>query len=420
METRRLKIKDLEPNVGQIPGLPTNPRQWTRTEIDKIARSLKEAPELFEARPIIVTPWNGKYVILGGNLRFEGCKANKDKDAPCVVIPEDTTVDKMKEIVLKDNGSFGSWDFDMLANEWDDLPLTDWGVPAWEDEPTPAPVVQEDDFDEDDKGILVRCKPGDVWELGEHRLVCGDSTDLEVVKKAMGGGAELADMIFTDPPYGVSIGDKNAMLNSVQKAGRCTKNIENDTLPVPELYKVLTKAMSNVRENAKDDACYFVASPPGGDFGLMMMMMQDAGLRVRHQIVWRKDSATFSLGRLDYDYQHEAIMYTWTKSHHNYRGGAFRTSVWDIPKPRKCDLHPTMKPVELVANCILDGTKEGDIVLDSFGGSGTTMVACEQLKRKCRMVELDPHYCDVIISRWEALTGKEAQLIERDAKVSQN
>ena len=135
METRRLKIKDLEPNVGQIPGLPTNPRQWTRTEVDRIARSLKETPELFEARPIIVTPWDGKYVILGGNLRFEGCKTNKDKDAPCVVIPEDTTVDKMKEIVLKDNGSFGSWDFDMLANEWDDLPLTDWGVPAWETDP---------------------------------------------------------------------------------------------------------------------------------------------------------------------------------------------------------------------------------------------------------------------------------------------
>ena len=136
MQSQRLKIKDLEPNVGQIPGLPTNPRQWTKAEVDRIARSLKETPELFEARPIIVTPWNGKYVILGGNLRFEGCKANRDKDAPCVIIPEDTPVAKMKEIVLKDNGSFGSWDFDLLANEWDELPLTDWGVPAWETDPS--------------------------------------------------------------------------------------------------------------------------------------------------------------------------------------------------------------------------------------------------------------------------------------------
>lgn len=131
MEIQRLKIKDLAQNKGQIPGLPTNPRQWTREEIDKIARSLKETPELFEARPIIVTPWESKFIILGGNLRYEGCKVNKDKDAPCIVIPEGTPVDKMKEIVIKDNGSFGAWDYDSLANLWDDKPLVDWGVPAW-------------------------------------------------------------------------------------------------------------------------------------------------------------------------------------------------------------------------------------------------------------------------------------------------
>lgn len=219
-------------------------------------------------------------------------------------------------------------------------------------------------------------------------------------------------MIFTDPPYGVAIGDKNKVLQSVQPSGRIEDNIANDTLPVDELYKVLRQAMENVRECTADDACYFVASPPGGDFGLMMMMMQDAGLRVRHQIVWNKNCATFSLGRLDYDYKHEALLYTWTKSHHNYRKGAFRTSVWDIDKPRKCDLHPTMKPVELVANCMLDATKEGDVVLDAFGGSGTTLIAAEQLGRKARLVEIDPHYCDVIIARWEKATGKTAKKIE--------
>ena len=220
-------------------------------------------------------------------------------------------------------------------------------------------------------------------------------------------------MLFTDPPYGVAIGDKNAMLNTVQKSGQIIENIENDTLSVPELYDLLRKIFEIVKTNCKDDACYFVCAPPGGDFGLMMMMMmRDAGLNVRHQIVWNKDSATFSLGRLDYDYKHEAIMYTWTKSHHNYRGGKFRTSVWDIPKPRHCDLHPTMKPVELVANCILDGTKEGDIVLDVFGGSGTTMIAAEQLNRTCYMMELDPHYCDVIIDRWEKFTGQKAVKIQ--------
>lgn len=167
--------------------------------------------------------------------------------------------------------------------------------------------------------------------------------------------------------------------------------------------------MSNVRENCKEDACYYVCAP-GGDLGLMMMqMMKDADLPVRHMIVWNKNSATFSLGRLDYDYKHELIMYTWTKKHHNYRRGEFRTSVWDIDKPMKNDLHPTMKPIALIAAALNDGTKEGDIVLDAFGGSGSTLIACEQLGRKCHMMEIDPHYCDVIIARWEKLTGKTAE-----------
>ena len=146
MKTVRLAIKDLEQNTGQIPGLPANPRQWTKTEVEKIAKSLRETPELFEARPIIVTQHGSKYVILGGNLRYEGCKHNKDKDAPCYVIPDGTSIDKMKEIVIKDNGSFGDWDYDVLANLWDDLPLEDWGVPAWETKNT---NVSADDFGTD-------------------------------------------------------------------------------------------------------------------------------------------------------------------------------------------------------------------------------------------------------------------------------
>lgn len=216
-------------------------------------------------------------------------------------------------------------------------------------------------------------------------------------------------MVFTDPPYGVAIGDKNKTLNSVQPSGRCTKNIKNDNISIDELYPILVKAMVNCRENCTDAACYFVTSPQGGELGLMMMMMmKDAGLPVRHILIWEKSSATFSLGRLDYDYQHEPIFYTWGKKHINYRQGEYRTTIWKYDKPRKCDLHPTMKPVALVANCLLDGSKEGDIILDVFGGSGTTMIACEQLGRKARLMELDPHYCDVIIARWEKFTGKKA------------
>ena len=212
-------------------------------------------------------------------------------------------------------------------------------------------------------------------------------------------------MVFTDPPYGVAIGDKNKTLDSVQKSGRITTNIENDTLSEQELYDLLKAAFINVRENCTEDACYYVTSPQGGSLGLMMMMMmKDAGLEVRHVLMWKKNCATFSLGRLDYDYQHEPIFYTWTKAHHNFRGGENRTTVWSYDKPRKCDLHPTMKPVALVANAILDGTKPGMTVLDVFGGSGTTMIAAEQTGRKCCMMELDPHYCDVIIARWEEQT----------------
>lgn len=137
MQIQKIKLAQLAPNTGQIPGLPSNPRQWTKSDVERIAASLAETPELFEARPIIATPYNGQLVILGGNLRYEGARKNKDKEVPVVVIPEDTPVEKMREIVIKDNGAFGQWDFDQLANEWSDLDLIGWGVPAWETDELP-------------------------------------------------------------------------------------------------------------------------------------------------------------------------------------------------------------------------------------------------------------------------------------------
>jgi hypothetical protein len=192
MEITRIRLTDLEQNKGQVEGLPSNPRQWGRGELDHLVKSIRETPELLEARGLIVWPYGGKYVILGGNMRFSALREMNAKDAPCYVLPEDTPMEKLREIVIKDNGAFGSWDYDMLANEWDDLPLTDWGVPAWnteevELESVSAKDVQEDDFDEEKDHIEVRCKKGDVWQLGEHRLMCGDSVSLEDVKKLMGG-----------------------------------------------------------------------------------------------------------------------------------------------------------------------------------------------------------------------------------------
>lgn len=236
----------------------------------------------------------------------------------------------------------------------------------------------------------------------------------------------------------MAIGDKNRDLNSVNKSTAIEENIIGDTLPPEELYKILVKAFENLRINGASDECsYYVSSPQGGELGLMMMMMmKDAGLPVRHMLIWVKNSATFSLGRLDYDYRHEPIFYTWTKKHNFY--GGYNTTVIDdttvidkmkrkelielihklmfpkddsvmyCDKPLANNLHPTMKPIKLISKFILNSSKEGDIVGDIFGGSGSTLIACEQLHRKCRMMELDPKYVDVIIKRWEDFTGKKA------------
>jgi len=239
----------------------------------------------------------------------------------------------------------------------------------------------------------------------------------------------------------VAIGDKNKDLSEAGLGGGITENIIGDTLAPEELYRILVAAFSNLRELSDDSCSYYVASPQGGELGLMMLqMMKDAGLPVRHMLIWVKNAATFSLGRLDYDYRHEPIFYTWGKSHHWY--GEYSNTVIDdttpidkmnkaelkellraktqpqeqsviyCDKPVKSKLHPTMKPVKLVARFVLNSSQKGDTVADIFGGSGTTMIACEQLGRKCRMMELDPGYCDVIVARWEKFTGRKAVLLD--------
>lgn len=282
-------------------------------------------------------------------------------------------------------------------------------------------------------------KRGQIWQLGRHRLMCGDSTSKPDMDRLMAGTRPL--FVFTDPPYGVAIGDKNALLKEHQGGGSnaITENIIGDTLGEKELREMLVKAMSNLREHCDEGASYYVSAPQGGSLGMMMMMMRDAGLEVRHNLVWVKNSATFSLGRLDYDYRHEPIFYTWTKKHTFY--GGYDTTVIDDEKPidkmskaelkelvralteqhpqsviyedkpLKCDLHPTMKPVKLVARFMINSSQQGDPVADIFGGSGTTLMAAEQTGRTCYMMELDPHYVDVIIQRWENFTGEKTVLL---------
>lgn len=407
MKIEQIKIEDLKP-------YERNARRHEAADVAAIVKSI----EAFGFNdPVGV--WGPQNVIVEGHGRVMAAKQLGMTEVPCIRL-DNLTDEQRRAYALAHNktAELSTWDAELLPLELEDLPTIDMAGFGFDLDKVAgdflkareAAKVEEDDFDPGAE-VEKRAKLGDIWQLGDHRLMCGDSTDPDAWKRLMDG--ELADMVFTDPPYGVAIGDKNKALNAVQKAGRRTENIKGDTMTEEQLYEMLKKAFENVRDNCAEDACYFVTSPQGGSLGLMMMMMmKDAGLPVRHVLMWRKNTATFSLGRLDYDYQHEPIFYTWTKKHHNYREGDQRTTVWDYDKPRKCDLHPTMKPVALVANAVLDGSRGGMLVLDAFGGSGTTLIACEQLGRRCRMMELDPHYVDVIIDRWEKMTGKEAYLID--------
>ena len=420
METRRIKLTDLVLNEGQIAGLPTNPRQWTKTELDKLKKSLKETPELLEARGILVYPWEGKYLVLGGNMRLSALKALKAEDAPCVIFPEDTPIDKLKEVVIKDNGSFGEWDFDSLANEWGDLPLTDWGVPDLDmgEEKQGEPEVVEDDFDEDED-VEPRVLPGDVYMLGDHRLMCGDSTKPEDVEKLMAG--DVADMVFTDPPYGVSyVGTNNPN-------GKEWQMIANDDLRGDSLFQFLAHAFKNLADNLKSDGAFYVwfASSNHIEFETALKM---AGLRVKQELIWDKGMV---LGHSDYHWAYEPCLYgthkdkncTWYGDRTQKTFLAMnRTEIRDLKKEELVDIllhlhegrscwsiardnateyiHPTQKPIALPGIGIKNSSCAGQIVLDLFGGSGSTMMACEQLGRKARIMEFDPKYCDKIITRW--------------------
>ena len=429
METRRIKLTDLVLNEGQVTGLPTNPRQWTKAELDKLKKSLQETPELLEARGILVYPWEGKYLVLGGNMRLSALKALKATDAPCIVFPEDTPIDKLKEVVIKDNGSFGEWDFDSLANEWGDLPLTDWGVPVFDvdEEKKDEPEVVEDDFDEDED-VESRVLPGDIYMLGDHRLMCGDSTKPEDVEKLMAG--DIADMVFTDPPYGVSyVGTNNPN-------GKEWQMIANDDLRGDSLFQFLTHAFKNLADNLKSDGAFYVwfASSNHIEFETALKM---AGLRVKQELIWDKGMV---LGHSDYHWAYEPCLYgthknkncTWYGDRTQKTFLAMnRTEIRDLKKEELVDIllrlhegrscwridrdntteyiHPTQKPIALPGRGIKNSSCAGQIVLDLFGGSGSTMMACEQLGRKARIMEFDTKYCDKIIARWERYTGKKAE-----------
>ena len=391
-------------------------KPWDRNPKFHDIESLKRSVERYGPRwPILVQ--KGSLRIIAGHGRLEAyTKLGID---PVPVTIWDCTDQEADAFAIADNQLTitGGWDDDALSLVIQEMPIEFQDTLGFDMDELDMylnlnidePEIMEDEFTED---VEPTCKRGQLWRLGDHRLLCGDSTSKEDMKLLMGG--VKADMVFTDPPYGVSIGDKNKMLDSFDRGGRCTKNIEHDTDSPEKLKEMLLAAMKNTHDNMKDTAAYYLCSPQGSGLGMMMMMMMmmnEAGLIARHVLIWVKNQPTFSLGRLDYDYQHEPILYGWKKTHTFYGNGAHTKSIWMIDRPRESKLHPTMKPIDLVANAIQNSSRKGDMVLDPFGGSGSTLIACEQTQRHCRMIELDPHYCDVIIHRWEELTGQKAELV---------
>jgi len=207
--------------------------------------------------------------------------------------------------------------------------------------------VIEDDPPEIQQAEEANTKAGDIWVLGDHRLLCGDSSDIESVQRLMDG--EKATCIFTDPPYGVSIGEKNRFLNSFQKSGRCLEDIQSDDLPATELKSTLLPVFLIMKQEIMSDDCtLFVSAPQGGDLMTMMEMLKDAGLKVRHVLIWKKNQPTFSMGRLDYDYQHEPILLTWDKKHQKRKLNEITTSIWEIDREKKCSDHRLLiqSPIE--------------------------------------------------------------------------
>lgn len=255
-----------------------------------------------------------------------------------------------------------------------------------------------------------KTKPGDLYQLGNHRLLCGDSTLIDDVERLMAG--KKADLWLTDPPYGVSYQERiDSNPEVFGNKNRQHSAIQNDSKPLDEMAVFWEDVAKNAFIVSHDDCSYYWFACQGGDQMMMMMMsIGNANWKVRHELIWLKDQMAF--GRCDYHYKHEPILYGWKKTgSHNWYSDRKQVSVIEFPRPKSSELHPTMKPVELVEYLMGNNTKAGNVVLDTFGGSGTTLIAAERTGRSCRTMELDPRYCDVIVSRWEQMTGKKAELI---------
>lgn len=375
MQVDKVKINEVKTN-------PKNPRLIKDDKFRKLVKSIEEFPQMLELRPIVVDENN---IVLGGNMRLKACKEAGLKEV-FIVKAENLTEEQKDEFIVKDNVGFGEWDWDMLANEWDVEKIQDWGLDLPVDLSVTELEAEEDDFSVPEGGIETDIVLGDLFEIGEHRLLCGDSTCSDSVAKLMNG--DKADMVLTDPPYNVNYGSNN---NPNWKQG--DRSIENDNMSGGDFKDFIQGVVSNIKLFC--DGVVYCFGAQGAD-GRIMFSVLDENLHNSGTIIWLKDRLV--LGRSKYHNKYEPCWFGWNKSGETFTDDRSLTNVFECKRPTKSDLHPTMKPIELL-EMPLNHNPKAKSVLDLFLGSGSTMVASHQLKRKCYGMELDPKYCQVIINR---------------------
>ncbi len=382
--TQRIKVSDLKP-------YERNPRRITKDKYQKLVESIQR---LGYMTPIIAQP-DG--TIIGGHARKKALQELKIKEVDVRIPNRALTEDEYREALLRDNVSNGDWDTDILSADFDMefLDFVGLELPDLKNLTTPetiedeAPAVQE-------TAISVK---GDVWILGKHRLMCGDSTVIDDVEKLMNG--QKADLVFTDPPYNVDYSGRGK--NNLGK-------IKNDSMSSDNFEDFCRDFFSSYFAAMKPLACIYVCHPDSQSAPkLAFEKTFSERFKKASTLIWMKQSA--GMGWQDYRAQHEPILYGWKEGSgkHFFCGDRKKTTVWEIGRDAQVNyVHPTQKPVSLPAEAINNSSKGEDIVLDLFGGSGSTLIAAEQTGRTCYMMELDPIYCDVIIRRWQNLTGQQA------------
>jgi site-specific DNA-methyltransferase (adenine-specific) len=371
--------------INEIKSNPNNPRLIKDHKFKQLVKSIQDFPQMLELRPIVIDENN---MVLGGNMRLKACFEAGLTDVP-VIHANNLSEEKKKEFIVKDNVGYGEWDWDDLANNWDALELTEWGldIPNFDAEVLEA---EEDDFDVPVGGSETDIVLGDIFEIGEHRLLCGDSTNSDQVAKLMNG--QKADMVFTDPPYKIETegGCKGSIGQGLRKQGKDIEFIAN--FEPTEFLQVLPL----IFDKNKLNAYIFCNKELLPDY---LVWARDSGYSF-NVLIWKKPNA-IPIGdshRPDIEYlllfRKSAIWNNGLKDVNYSRCLEFG---------RESGLHPTMKPIELIANEMKISSNENSFVFDFFLGSGSTMIASHQLKRKCYGLELDPKYCQVIVDRMKKL-----------------